>query len=712
MSSDSDDSSVEEPALPWIDRELSWLSFNARVLQEAADPRVPLFERFAFLSIFSSNLDEFFRVRVASLRTLLRLKKRKVKGLGIRPNRLLKEIHATVVRQQDEFGRLFREVLIPELGAEGIHFVADPGEHPEVAAVARRWFLDEVEPLLERIEVPDEGDPDRPFLADRTVYLAVELERPGPPELTDPPPYYVLLRIPSPPLPRFLPVELAEGGHGVVFVDDVIRMHLPELFPDCEIGGAWAVKLSRDADLGLEDEFGVELVEAIRRGLEKRPSGVPSRFLYDMHAPYALVTMLRDRLGLEEEDLVVGGRYHNLHDLRSLPRFDRDDLLWEPWPPHPHPRLEAAESILGAIRERDHLVHLPYQSFDYGVRFLREAAVDPHVTALRMTVYRVAPESAVLGAMVEAAERGKEVQVFFEVQARFDERSNLDWARRLEAAGAQVNYSIPGLKVHAKVALVERREGDRLRRYAWLGTGNFNEITSRFYTDFALFTAHEGIGEDLSRLFRHLAGELPEASYGHLWVAPHALRPMLLHRVEAEVEAARRGEPSGIDLKLNSLQDMEMAEALMRASVAGVPIRGIIRGICCLAPGVEGATETIDFRSIVDRYLEHSRIYRFHAGGRDEIWLSSADWMTRNLSRRIEVAFPILDPEIQQELREVFELQWSDTARARRIDIEGRNAYATGVTGAPPIRAQEAHYLRLAPGSGTPPPPTSPELDS
>jgi polyphosphate kinase len=468
----------------------------------------------------------------------------------------------------------------------------------------------------------------------------------------------------------------------------VIRQNLPLLFPGWQVGGAYAIKLSRDAELHIDDDFSGDLVEAIRRSLEKRDTGLPIRFLYDRHASYAMVSDLKDAFALEDEDLVLGGRYHNLNDLRDFPRFGLDDLSFEPWPPLPHPELEGAPSMLAAVAERDRLLHFPYQSYGEVVRFLDEAAADPEVEELSLTVYRVSRDSAVLNALLRAAERGKTVSVFFEVQARFDEASNLRWGERLERAGIRTMYSMHGLKVHAKVALVARREDGARRLYAYLGTGNFNEDTARFYTDFGLLTADVRITTEVERLFRHLAGDEPEPRFEHLLVAPFGLRGACCDLIEGEMAAARAGRPAGITLKLNALEDEKMIGKLYEASQAGVPVQIIVRGICCLVPGLPGVSERIRARSILDRYLEHWRVYLFGSGDEERMYLSSADWMRRNLSHRVEVAFPLYDPEVRRQVREAVDIQLADNCKARVVDARLRNAYASG--SGEVVRAQAA----------------------
>lgn len=669
----SDSGAAPEPeTVPDLaDRELSWLAFNGRVLQEAADPEVPLYERLAFLSIFSSNLDEFFRVRVASLRSLLRLKKKKVKRLSLDPRRLLREIHRVVHRQQDTFGFLFRE-LAAELESVGLRLRNETQLTAPERDALRRHMLAEVLPTLE--PVPLAGGREGPFLADRSVHLVVESWSRGADVL--PPPEYALVTIPSPPFPRFwtLPPD-ADGVRTVVFLDDALRVALPDLFPDRDIGGAWAVKLSRDAELHLEDEFEGDVVSAIRKSLAKRETGVPARFLYDMRMPFSVVRLLHDTLGLEDDDMVVGGRYHNLHDLRDFPRVEVEGHTYPPAPPLPHPELEGAPSVLQAVERRDRLLHFPYQSYDHVVRFLEEAAEDPTVEEIWLTVYRVSRRSRVLAALLEARRRGKAVHVFVEVKARFDEASNVEWADRLRAAGVTTSFSDAELKVHAKIALVVRRDPrGRLHRLAYLGTGNFNEDTARFYTDFALLTADDRLTHEVERVFHLLSGREVEPLFDHLLVAPYTLRDGLVRRIRREAERARSGLPSGITFKLNALEDEEMIRELHTAAHAGVPIRGLVRGICRMVRPDEGR---VDLRSVVDRWLEHGRAYVFHGtDGPPEVFLASADWMHRNLSRRVEVAFPVLDAHLRDQVLDVLELQLADDRKGRILDGSGQNVYA------------------------------------
>lgn len=681
----------EERAYSRLDRELSWLHFNGRVLQEAEDPTVPVFERLFFCGVFSANLDEYFRVRVASLRTLLRLGKGDVDKLGISPHRLLHEIHRLVLAQQERYGGILGGIF-DELHRAGVHRVDEQSVAPHHRAFLKQTFEENVLPLVEPRNLDDDGGP--PFLKNRGVYLVVELWEADARTFDSWVPSYALIEVPSS-IPRFVTLPSDGERQEVMFLDDLIRYNLPTVFPDHEVGRSYAVKLTRDAELHVDDEFEGDLVEAIRKSLGKRATGVPSRFLYDMRAPYVVVHRLQHRLGLHEEDLVLGARYHNLNDYMGFPRFGRDDLSYPAWPPLPHPELDGAPSVLAVVRQRDQVVHFPYQSFDHVVRFLDEAASDPDVEEVWLTVYRVAGDSAVLTALLDAAAAGKKVTVFMEVQARFDEESNLSWAERLEAAGVRTLYSMRGLKVHAKIAMVVRREGGERRRYTFVGTGNFNEKTSRVYADHGVLTCDERITKDVEQVFHFLAGEVEEPVTEHLLVAPFTLREGFNGLIAHEASRAAAGEPSGMTLKMNSLEDRRIIEGLYDASVAGVPIDVIVRGICCLVPGVEGQSETIRVRSILDRYLEHARIYLFHHDGEERMYLASADWMTRNLSRRVEVAMPVYDPDVLRQIQALIDIQLADNTKARVIDGTGADPHVAPEPGAEPVRSQEAFRAYL-----------------
>lgn len=672
----------------YFDRELSWLSFNARVLQEANDPSVPLFERIKFLAIFSANLDEFFRVRVASLRTLLSLKKKSISKLDFDPDTLLNAIHATVTAQQEEFGTIFRDQILPELRREGIALIDEKGVSETQAAFLSRHFEEEIRPHLSPILLSEAGD--RPFLKNRGLYLATVLYRtPRQVGIVAHEPFYALVNIPNS-LPRFVWVPGDNEHYNVMFLDDVIRLNLAELFPEYKVDSAFEIKLTRDAELHLEDEFSENLIERIKKGLKRREHGVPCRLLYDLHAAHALVRALQERLGLADEDLVPGGRYHNFSDFFYFPRFGREDLVYEPLPPLPHPELESAPSLFDAIAEEDRLVSVPYQKFDYVVRFVEEAAADPAVEEIWMTLYRVGTESRIVAALMDAARSGKRVTVFVELKARFDEGPNVEWTERLREAGVTVCYDLPGLKVHAKLALVVRREQDEQRLYTYLGTGNFNEKNALVYTDHGLLTADPRLTEEVRLVFGYLVGEIRNPTFEHLLVAPFNLRKGLYRLIEREAEHAREHGAGYMVVKLNSLEDRKVINRLYGASTAGVKVRMVVRGICCLIPGVKGQSENIYVTSIVDRFLEHARLYLFRNGGKEDLYVSSADWMRRNLSERVEVAFPIYNLRIKQQILDLLAIQIADNQKARIIDAAQSNTYVRN--SAAPVRAQLETY--------------------
>lgn len=672
---------------PMFDRELSWLAFNERVLQEAADERVPLLERLRFLAIFSSNLDEFFRVRVASLRSLLRLKKKARRGLAFHPRRLLQEIHAVVHSHQERFGQILREQILPDLGRRGIVLLGDRQLRPDQVTVLAQVFEETVQPHLTATTLGAEAQPGL-FLRNGAIYLVVELWPRPDKGFSAPSADYGLVEIPSPPLGRFVSLPAEKGRRLVIFLDDVVRLFLNRVFPDRDVGAAYSVKLTRDANLPIEDEFAGDLVDMIRKALAKRDLGVPSRFLYDGRAPYALISRIKTLCGLEDDDMVLGGRYHNLSDFFAFPDPGWSELVYAPWPRQPFPPLERADDLFAAIRRQDHLLHLPYHGYESVVQFLDASAADAQVKKIWITLYRVAPDSAVTRALIRAAESGKRVSAFVEVKARFDEAPNLAWAEKLEAAGVHVRYSMPGIKVHAKLVLVERRDDDASRGYAYLSTGNLNEKTAALYADFGLFTADERLTRDVRRVFSVLFGNPTSVRGEHCLVAPWQLRDAFERLIEFEIAEARRGRPAFIVAKMNSLEDERIIGRLREAAEAGVRISLVVRGICRFVPPAEG--DLVRVVSIIDRYLEHSRVYWFHHAGEDLIYLASADWMTRNLSRRIEIAFPLYARHVRAQIKEVIGFQLADNVKARRIDAAQQNERVDAA--GRQVRAQEASF--------------------
>ncbi|MGE3799657.1 MAG: polyphosphate kinase 1 [Candidatus Kapaibacterium sp.] len=693
----------EKPTDLYRDRELSWLSFNYRVLQEAKDQRVPLFERIKFLAIYSSNLDEFFRVRVASLRSLLRLRKRSRQSLTIDLGELIGQIRSTVFKYQEEIGSTYREEILPDLERVGIRILNESEVNAEQLKYLNEWFEEHLLSNLHATFLQQEFA--GPFLHNRKLYLIVALQprlarkfwsEQSEEEKASVPKSEIslaILEVPSATLGRFHKLPSPNGEHHVMFLDDILRLFISRIFPGFNPVDAWSVKLTRDAELYIDDEFAGDLLKKIRKGLRKREQGVPSRFLFDKRMPADVLKALRKGLELRKEDLVPGARYHNFSDFFTFPFPDQPEHFYPPMPPLINEELQREELLFDAISKKDYLFHFPYESYDPVIRFIREAAADPQVRAIAITLYRVASDSEVTKSLIQAAQNGKEVMAFVEVKARFDEESNLYWAGEMEKGGVRVLYSFPGLKVHSKICVVTRQEGDGLKRYAYLATGNFNERTSRIYCDQGLLTADERLTEETDRVFRFLSGEIHEPEFHHLLVAPFTLRKRLIGLIDREIEHAVSGRGGAITLKVNSLEDSEMIDKLYQASQAGVKIRLIVRGICCLRPGLPGLSQNIEAISIVDRFLEHARIYLFHNNGEEELYTSSADWMKRNLSRRVEVAFPIYNPEHKQMLRQVLEIQWQDNQHARWLDEGRENEYRTG--GATEVRSQIALYEML-----------------
>lgn len=648
----------------FFERDLSWLSFNHRVLQEALNADVPLLERLKFLAIFSSNLDEFYRVRVAHHRALMGVGKKTKSKFGLNPEELVATINAEVQRQQEQFGRVFRTQLLPQLKDHNIFVVRPADLYGKHRAWLKSHFEAEIKPKLTVLPLNSDGA--APFLENRALYLAVRLlGKKG----TD---TAALVELPFGGPSRFVVVP-DEHCHIVVLVDELVRWCVERLFPKKSVLDCYEVKLSRDAELYLEDEFEGEVVDKIKKSLEKRSTGAPSRFLYDEQMPPGFLKTLRKTLGLKKADLVAGGRTHNFHDYFAFPAPEKPQLQFVPQPALKHPLLGKKTDHFELLRQQDVLLHFPYQDYTHVIRYLDQAVEDDSVTEIRITLYRVARESEVCQALEKAAKKGIKVTVFDEVQARFDEESNIYWGDRLSKAGATVLYSYEQVKVHTKLFLIVRQEGGKPMRYAYLGTGNFNEKTASIYGDHALFTAQPEMTKEVEQVFDYLADRTLQQEYKQLLVAPFGLRSGFVALIDREIAHAKAGKPASMLLKMNSLQDRDMILKLYEASQAGVRVRLIVRGICCLVPGVRGLSDNIRITSIVDRYLEHARVYVFDNNGSEELYIASADWMTRNLSRRVEVAFPIYDPVLKADLLKILEFQLSDSVKARSINIRQSN---------------------------------------
>lgn len=659
---------------PYIHRDISWLSFNYRVLQEAMDNTVPLFERIKFLAIYSSNLDEFFRVRMANHRNLLRVGKKTKKELHTDFKQLVIELRKIVNLQQEIVSEIYEKMIIPELRQHGIYMLRRLELNAEQTAFVENYFRENMMPFVQPVLLIK--DKIRPFLNNAALYLTLRI---SPKEDLKGKEQYALVKMPSDHLPRFVQLPSPSGQQHLIMIDDMVRHSVSMLFPGYEIIDTYSVKLTRDAELYIDDEFSGDLIQKIKDSLQRRHIGPASRFVYDRSMPSELLDFLKEAFDLEKIDTLREGRYHNNFDFFQFPDFGMDHLKNPPLPPLAYPPLEACDNIFEQIRKKDHLIHVPYQSYGSAIRFFEEAANDPKVTHIKITQYRVASESRIMEALMRAVKAGKQVSAFIEVKARFDEEANLRWGERLDQAGVQVNYSFPGVKVHAKIALVRRLEPNGPKIYTYLSTGNFHEGTAKVYADLGLFTAHEGINNEVARVFSFLETvKVPPAPFDHLLVGQFNLRTRLMAMIDHEIEEAKMGNKAEIILKMNSVQDEKIIKKLYEASNAGVKIKMIVRGICCIVPGVKGYSENIEIVSIVDRFLEHARVFIFHHSGERKLYLSSADWMVRNLSHRLETAFPIYDERIRKEIFDFINIQLADNVKARILDKEFSNEYAKG----------------------------------
>lgn len=676
----------------YFNRDVSWLGFNYRVLQEASNHGVPLYERLRFLSIFSSNLDEFFRVRYPAL---LAMNDLPVKGEPTdRPDEnLLAGIRRMITTQQDEFGDILCNDLLPALQKEGVHLYYNKAVPAAQHAFITEFFYTRALSFLQPVILRDGQE--KVQLNNNALYFFVELS-----EGTEQ--HYAVLNIPVGDLNRFLPLPESKGKQAIVFLDDVIRLNIGKAFPGYRVKGCYSIKMTRNADISLSDEWSDILEEQILQMIREREMGVPTRLLHEPGLSEVSKAFMADYFELNPQEMIEGSRYHNLKDLAGLPVPARDGavLKYPPMPPLKHPQLEKKATLLDTVIAGDILLHLPYQSFNYILRFFNEAAIDPHVQEIYVTVYRVAAGSHILHALMSAARNGKKVTVFVELKARFDEANNLSWAQKMKGAGIRILYSIPGLKVHAKLGLVKRKKGRNTHYLALLSTGNFNENTARFYTDHILLTAHQGITREARSLFTYLLsrkhpGEYAHLRFGHLLVAGFNLKENLQTLIEREAAHQKAGKEARITIKINNLQEKNMIAQLYRASQAGVRIDLLVRGICCLVPGIPGMSEHIHVRRIVDRFLEHGRIFIFHNNGRPEVYMGSADLMDRNLHRRIETVFPVYEEKLKKEIMDLVAIQFRDNTQAVTLSRSGEMLPVRPAPKEPALRSQTAIYAFL-----------------
>lgn len=671
----------------YFGRDISWLSFNHRVLLEAADPSVPLYQRINFVAIYSSNLEEFYKVRVAESKAVARgaYSEEMTKEQA---HELIAQIGEEVNKQLEDRIHIFEDQLIPALRRHRIIFYQRKQEVDEAhRPFMTDYFREEIFPYLQ--PVPVSRSRVKVFLRDKRLYLCTRLRRKdnGATE-------YYIMKLPYSKVPRFIELPPKDGNYYLMYMEDIIKANVGLMFPGYELDCSYCCKISRDADVMVDDASAEIMVEQLKKKVKKRKIGAVCRFVYDRHMPQDFLQYLMDAFDISPEELVAGDKHLNLEDLANLPNPNPDLLLPTRLSPLPLTCLNKKQSVLKYVEKRDLLLHYPYHSFDHFIHFLYEAMHDPKVEEIMITQYRVAPHSEVINTLIAAAHNGKKVTVFVELKARFDEENNLATAEQMQKAGIHIIYRMPGLKVHAKVALVIRRnkEGKRLKSFAYISTGNFNEKTATLYADSALFTSNVEIVDDLYQLFQVLRQELKEPNFKHLLVPRFNLLPRLKELLEFEKTEAAAGRPAHIILKMNALQDLAMVDELYRASEAGVEIDLLVRGICCLVPG-QPYSRNIRITRIVDGYLEHARVWYFHHGGDEKVFLGSPDWMRRNLYRRIEAVTPVLDKELKQEMIDMLRIQLEDNQKAVWVDADLRNIYKGGE--GKPIRAQQAFYEYL-----------------
>ncbi|MBN1501117.1 MAG: polyphosphate kinase 1 [Spirochaetes bacterium] len=673
----------------FIPKEISWLSFNERLLQEMQDKKVPLINRIKFMGIYSSNLDEFFEVRVATLKRLALIGKKNLKAIQFDPKLILTEVKKIVFSQHDLYDRLYGN-LLKELSSNNVFFINENQLNPEQKEFVDNYFNTVVRPVLFPIMVDNRFR--LPSLEDRAIYLVVQMYYKNKPENKK----YSIIEIPSKILNRFIILPGVRKKQYIIFLDDIIRFGLSKIYSstgyDCF--EAWDIKITRDAELDMDDDFSMSYIHKISKSLKKRKVGNPVRLGYDASMPQEMLAFILRKIQLKGDDTIIpGGRYHNFRDFIKFP----DILPGKSEKPRPHVMhrdLQNSSSIISVISQKDVLLNFPYHSFDHIIDLLREASIDPKVKSIKITLYRIAKVSNVANALINAVKNRKEVIVILELQARFDEQNNIYWANVLQEEGATVIFGIPGLKVHSKLCIIEREEKNKpLKHYCIIGTGNFNGTTAQIYTDHYLLTANFQIANEISHIFEFFEKNYKVFKYKHLFVSPFTTRERLTSLINREIENASEGKPAYIDWKLNNLSDREMIDILYKASCAGVKIRLIIRGMFSLIPGVKGKSENIEARGIVDRYLEHSRVLFFCNNGDESCFISSADILQRNLNFRIEVTCPVYSSDLKQELRDIFEIQWSDNVKARVLDKEQSNRYVTDSNAK--IRSQDEIYNYL-----------------
>jgi polyphosphate kinase len=674
----------------YINREISWLSFNERVLQESADKNVPLIERLRFLGIFSNNLDEFFKVRYATVKRIVEAGKtgKSVLG-GEKAKDLLEEITNIVIKQQSKSLEILASIT-KELETQNIFVINETQIREEQEEFIRNYFIQKVSPVLTTIILNDLAE--FPLLKDTAAYLAVKMMLLDDSGFNTKNNSYALIEIPTS-IDRFVVLPKIGDKNFIIILDDLIRYSLRSIFSMFAYGSITAhmIKITRDAELDIDNDLSKSFIEKISSSVEGRKLSDPVRFLFDKSIEDDTLQFLRKKMKIEDTDSVIpGGRYHNRRDYMRFPSLGRQDLMYDKIDPLPVKGLSLEDSLLERIAQKDYLQYTPYHTFSYVIKFLREAALDPKVRSIKITVYRLANDSQVAASLINAVKNGKKVTMQIELRARFDEQANIHYAEQLQAEGVKLIFGVPGLKVHSKICVIEREEGDKMKRYGFISTGNFNESTARIYTDYTLFTAHESILKELNRVFDFFTTTYKINKYKHLVVSPHYTKSYFIKQIDDEIANARAGKEAYIKIKMNSFTSYKMVDKLYEASNEGVKIQLIIRGVCCLIPGVKGMSDNIEAISVVDKFLEHPRVFIFGNDGSPKVYISSADWMTRNLDNRVEVGCKIYDKDIKQELIDTFEIFWSDNVKARVFSENQDNAYRKN--NGPKVRSQFAMY--------------------
>ncbi|EGQ8414589.1 polyphosphate kinase 1 [Vibrio parahaemolyticus] len=654
----------------YIEKELSWLSFNERVLQEAADKTVPLIERIRFLGIFSNNLDEFYKVRFADVKRRILINQER--GGSDNSKRLLSKMQAKALKLNEQFDELYSE-LIREMARRRIFLVNEHQLDEAQEKWITKYFRKEVMPHITPLLMKDEIDVLQ-FLKDEYAYIAVELRKEDHSQ-------YALIEIPTDHLPRFVMVPEQKGKRRktIILLDNIIRYCLDELFKgffDYDELAGYAMKMTRDAEYDLRNEIEYSLLEQMSAGVNQRLTAMPVRFVYEREMPQEMLDFLCSKLRISNYDnLIPGGRYHNFKDFIAFPNVGREYLENKPMPPMKCADFEGYANSFEAIKAKDILLYYPYHTFDHIGELVRQASFDPKVLSIKINIYRVAKDSRLMNSLIDAVHNGKNVTVVVELQARFDEEANIEWSKVLTEAGVHVIFGAPGLKIHSKLLMISRREDDDIIRYAHIGTGNFHEKTARIYTDFSLLTADQEITNEVRNVFGYIENPYRPVKFNHLMVSPRNSRTQIYRLIDNEIANAKAGKKAGLTIKVNNLVDKGIVTRLYAASNAGVKINMIIRGMCALVPGIEGVSENIRIISIVDRFLEHPRVVITHNDGDPQVYISSADWMTRNIDHRIEVAAPVRDPRLKQRIIDITNIHFTDTVKARLIDKEMSNSY-------------------------------------